>query len=109
MAKTQLQYDNIFDAITTDAGEAADLKFRSDLMIMLRDYFKAKQWTQADVMKKLGVPQPRVSELVTGKIQVVSADKLIRYLAKLGFFLEPTFEPKRKNPIRFDVRMSAGA
>lgn len=107
MAKTRLQYDNIFEAITDDAGEAADLKFRADLMIMLRDYFKAKNWSQADVMKKLRVPQPRVSELVNGKIDAVSSDKLIRYLAMLGIFLEPTFQAKRKNPIRFDVRMSA--
>jgi hypothetical protein len=38
----QLKYSNIFDAITEDPVEAADLQFRADLMLLLREYFRAR-------------------------------------------------------------------
>ena len=101
MAK--LAYRNIFEAITADAGEAADLEFRSDMMLLLRNLFESRDWSQADVMRALDIPQPRVSELVTGKINMVSSDKLISYLAKLGYVLKPTFSASRKVPVRCDV------
>jgi len=103
MAATKLAYKNIFEAIANDAGEAADLQFRSDMMILLRQLFEAKSWTQADIMKALDIPQPRVSELVRGKINTLSSDKLISYLAKLGYSLRPTFNAARKQPIRCEV------
>ncbi|MGQ7272263.1 helix-turn-helix domain-containing protein [Marinobacter nauticus] len=87
---TQLTYTNIFDAITEDQGLAAEMQFRSDLMIVLRKIFEAQGWTQKDIGEVLGVPQPRVSEIVNGKVDKVSSDKLISYLAKLGFRFKPT-------------------
>jgi predicted XRE-type DNA-binding protein len=101
MAK--LSYTNIFDAVTDDPGEAADLEFRSDMMVLLRRLFEARNWDQADVMSALEISQPRVSELVTGKINKISSDKLITYLAKLGYILKPTYRQNRKQPIRCDV------
>ena len=105
---TQLSYDNIFDAIVEDTSEAADLKFRADLMLVMRRLFESRGWKQADIMAALDISQPRASELVRGKVDKVSSDKLIGYLAKLGFRLQPTFEqpPKRSNrsPIQCSVR-----
>ena len=101
MAK--LSYTNIFDAVTDDPGESADLEFRSDMMVLLRQLFESKGWDQAAVMEALDIPQPRVSELVTGKINKISSDKLITYLAKLGYVLKPTYKEGRKQPIRCDV------
>ena len=63
----QLKYSNVFDAITEDPVETADLKFRADLMLLLREYFRAQDATPADICQRLGVPQPRVSELLNGK------------------------------------------
>lgn len=86
----QLKYSNIFDAIAEDPVEAADLKFRADLMLLLREYFRAEKAAPADICQRLGVPQPRVSELLNGKIDKFSADKLIGFAAKLGIRFYPS-------------------
>jgi predicted XRE-type DNA-binding protein len=92
----KLEYDSIFDAITDNAGESADLQFRADMMLLLRNYFEAKKWSQTEIGQKLEIPQPRVSDLVRGKIQHVSADKLICYLRKIGYAIRPHIETPKK-------------
>lgn len=104
----QLAYDNIFDAITEDKAEAADLKFRADLMLVMRQIFEDKKWTQADIMAALDIPQPRVSELARGKVDKFSADKLIGYLAKLGFQFKPSYQSsKGRSPSKVTCIVSA--
>lgn len=93
----KLKFTNIFDAITDDAQEAADLEFRADLMLLMREYFRAQDCTQAEIGRMLGIPQPRVSELMTGKIDKFSSDKLIGLLSKLGIRLKPTFRKGTAN------------
>src|ERR1700679_1010840 len=108
----QLKYSNIFDAITDDPVEAADLKFRADLMVLLREYFRTQKATPADICQRLGVPQPRVSELLNGKIDKFSADKLIGFAAKLGIrFFPDVVKASRGKPmkIKCDVSMPAPA
>lgn len=103
----KLKYSNIFDAIADDATEAADLEFRADLMLLLRDYFRAKKASQAEIGKMLGVPQPRVSELMTGKIDKFSSDKLIGFLATLGIRFKPSFTGATKRaPMRVTCSVS---
>lgn len=111
MSKKQLAYNNVFDAITDDGNEAADLKFRADMMIAMRRYFEDLGWDQARIGEKLGIPQPRVSELVNGKIKSLSSDKLIGYLAKLGFHFKPLFKastPKKQASITCSIEDCAG-
>jgi predicted XRE-type DNA-binding protein len=108
----QLKYSNIFDAITDDPVEAADLKFRADLMLLLREYFRAQKATQLEISQRLGVPQPRVSELLNGKIDKFSADKLIGFAAKLGIRFHPTVvKATRGKPmkIKCDVTVAPAA
>ncbi len=92
---TQLGYDNIFSAIADSEPEAADLQFRADLMLTLRRMFEEKGWKQAEIARALGIPQPRVSELMRGKIELFSADKLIGFLASLNLRLRPRFDPQQ--------------
>lgn len=89
-AMEKLQYTNIFDAIADNPAEAADLEFRADMMLVLRNYFQSKDWKQADIMANLGITQPRVSELTRGKVDKFSSDKLIGFLAKVGYTIKPT-------------------
>jgi predicted XRE-type DNA-binding protein len=67
-----------FDATTTHIGasaeEAPNLRIQADLMIQLRKLIKARGLTQAEAAKLLGVLQPRVSDLMRGKIDVFSID-----------------------------------
>jgi predicted XRE-type DNA-binding protein len=88
---TKLVFDSVFDAIANSPEESADLQFRADLMLVLRSIFDSKNMTQAQICGVLGVPQSRVSELMCGKVDKVSADKLIRYLAKVGYRIQPSF------------------
>lgn len=95
MAKP-IEFNSIFDAITKDPSEAADMRFRADMMLALRGYFQDRGWNQAKIGAKLGIKQPRVSELMKGKIHLFSSDKLVGFLAKLGFQLAPVFRPATK-------------
>ncbi|HCL66351.1 MAG TPA: hypothetical protein DIC56_16230 [Rhizobium sp.] len=88
----KLEYTNIFESITEDATLAADLQFRSDLLMTLIDIFEDKGWKQAEIAEALNIAQPRVSELLRGKISLFSSDRLIGYLAKLGYRLRPSVD-----------------
>lgn len=98
----KLQYSNIFDAIVDDSAEAADLEFRADMMIVLRNHFQSKKWKQADIMAALDISQPRVSELTKGKVDKFSSDKLIRFLAKIGYTIKPTLLLQENQPPVFE-------
>ena len=86
-----LEYDNIFEAITEDKAEASDLQTRSDLMIAIRDIIDAKKWAQAEAAEEMGITQPRVSDLVNGRIEKFSIDKLMNCLYRVGFRFKPAF------------------
>jgi len=97
----KLKYSNIFDAITKNAEEAADLEFRADLMLVLRDFFREQGASQAQIGQMLGLPQPRVSELMSGKVNKFSSDKLIGFLARVGIRFRPATVPAAKGrPLR---------
>ena len=90
----RLEYDNIFDAMADTSAEAADLQFRADLMLTLRTLLEEKKLRQAEIAKALDVSQPRVSELMRGKIDLFSADKLIGFLARLDVRLRPSVDAR---------------
>jgi predicted XRE-type DNA-binding protein len=100
-----LEYTNIFDSITEDSALAADLQFRSDLLMTIIDIIDHKGWKQAEIAQALEVPQPRVSELLRGKISLFSSDRLIGYLAKLGYRLRPSVTDDNK--VTCEVEMKA--
>ncbi|PAJ75224.1 XRE family transcriptional regulator [Pseudoalteromonas sp. NBT06-2] len=86
-----LEYNNIFEAITEDNAEASDLQTRSDLMIAIRDIIKSNKWSQAIAAEQMGLTQPRVSDLVNGRIEKFSIDKLMNCLYRIGFRFKPSF------------------
>lgn len=99
----KLQFDNIFEAIVDDKSEAADLEFRADLMLVLRQVIEMRQLDPKAVAQLLDISQPRVSELMRGKVHLYSSEKLIKHLARLGYRFRPSFNPKRKSPISVAV------
>ena len=103
----KLRFENIFEAIADNAAEAADLQFRADLMLVLRDFFRDMEASQARIGEMLGIPQPRVSELMTGKVDKFSSDKLIGFLAKVGIRFKPmTVQATRGRPLRVKCDVS---
>ena len=75
---------NVFKGLGFPPGEAAHLVVRADLMIQLSAILKARKLTQAKAAKALGVSQPRVSDLVRGRVDLFSIDTLVDMLARLG-------------------------
>jgi predicted XRE-type DNA-binding protein len=57
-------------------------------MIALKDYIVAEGMTQAEAAKKLGVTQPRISDLMRGKINVFAIDSLVNMVARAGLRIE---------------------
>jgi predicted XRE-type DNA-binding protein len=103
----KLKYSNIFEAITNDVEEAADMEFRADLMLVMRDIFREQEASQAQIGQMLGIPQPRVSELLTGKVDKFSSDKLIGFCAKIGIRFKPaTVQAARGRPLRVKCDVS---
>lgn len=82
------KFDSVWDAICETTAEAENLKARSALMMALEEHIKAKGWTQKEAGKYLGITQPRVSDLMRGKINLFSLDSLINMLASAGLHVE---------------------
>ena len=87
---------NVFRDLGFEPEEAENLKVRADLMIELSKLIKAKKLTQARAAKLLGVTQPRVSDLVRGKIDRFSVDSLIQMLGRAGVRVEITTKRRRR-------------
>lgn len=79
---------NVFEDLGFSHEEAEHLRIRSVLMATLREMIAAKGWTQAKAANLLGVTQPRVSDLVRGKIDLFSIDALVEMLARVGCQVE---------------------
>lgn len=83
-------YESPFHAIK-EPEMASKSVLKADLTIMIRDIIESKGWTQTEAAKRLAVTQPRVSDIVNGKIDKFTLDMLFSMLDKLGFRTELTF------------------
>ena len=75
---------DVFRDLGFSPPDAEYLKVRSELMVKLQKTITARGLKQADAAKLLGVTQPRVSDLMRGRIDLFSIDTLIDMLARLG-------------------------
>lgn len=85
--KTQ-QFDSVWDALEDTPEAAQNMTLRSDLMIALEEYIKRNKMSQARAAELFGVTQPRVSDLVRGKIELFSLDSLINMAVAAGMKIE---------------------
>lgn len=88
---------NVFTDLGFPPEEAAHLLIRADLMIQLESILKERGLTQAKAAKLLGVSQPRISDLVRGRIELFSIDTLVDMLARLG--VSVTLRTKRSRRV----------
>ena len=82
--KKRVSTSNVFRDLGFDAEEAANLKLRAMLMVELEKYIQEKHLTQKSAAERLGVTQPRISDLMRGKIELFSVDTLITMLTHAG-------------------------
>ncbi|MBV6304693.1 XRE family transcriptional regulator [Candidimonas humi] len=82
------RFANIWDAIEDTPEEAENMKLRSILMTALKHHITHVKMSQAEAAKLLGVTQPRVSDLMHGKINVFGLDALVNMAAAAGLHIE---------------------
>ena len=75
---------NVFRDLGFKREEAEHLLVRADLLIAVQKLIKSRKLKQKDAAKLLRVSQPRVSDLMRGRIDLFSTDTLIDMLARLG-------------------------
>ncbi len=75
---------NVFKDLGFSQDEAEHLRVRADLLIQIHKALKARKMKQTEAAKILGITQPRVSDLIRGRIDLFSVDSLIDMLARLG-------------------------
>ncbi|AXF20157.1 transcriptional regulator [Burkholderia pyrrocinia] len=85
---TNKRYTSIWDAIEDQPAEAENMKLRSELMIALKQRLAQLELSQAQAAKLLGVTQPRVSDLMRGKINLFALDALVNMAAAAGLHVE---------------------
>ena len=98
---TSIKYTNVFDAVTDNPEEASELQTRADLMSVIRDIVQDNNWKQAEAATRMGLTQPRVSNLLNGKIDNFSIDLLMTCLVRLGYRFKPLYKNKQ---LTIDVR-----
>lgn len=85
MSKLEMrEFANVWDAVADTPEEAANLTVRSDLMDEIEAIIKKKGWTQKEAAKRCGVTQPRINDLLRGRISRFSLDALVNIASALG-------------------------
>ena len=77
-------YDTVWDALADTPQEAANLKARSELMGQIAALVRERGWTQVEAARRCGVTQPRLNDLLRGRLSRFSLDALVNIAAALG-------------------------
>ena len=77
-------YASVWDAIEDTPETAASMRVRAELMIAVQRYVETSGETQTQAAKHLGITQPRLNDLLRGRIEKFSVDALVNMLARVG-------------------------
>jgi predicted XRE-type DNA-binding protein len=86
---------SVFSDLGFNEQEALALTVKADLYGKILDVVEKKKIKPRELEKMLDVPQPRVSELLNGKMSSLSIEKLLSYLEKMGVEASVSFKNKR--------------
>ena len=75
---------NVWNALADSASEAASLRIRAELMEQIAALVERKGWTQAEAARHCGISQPRMNDLLRGRISKFSLDALVDAATALG-------------------------
>lgn len=82
------RFASVWDAIEDTPAQAENMKLRSALMMALRDHINRAGLSQSQAAKVFGVTQPRILDLVRGKIDLFGLDTLVNMAAAAGLRVE---------------------
>jgi len=77
-------YESVWDAIADTPQEAANLRVRAELIEKIAALISEKNWTQIEAANRCGVTQPRINDLLRGRISRFSLDALVNIATALG-------------------------
>ncbi len=92
---THTTFGNVLDDLGFSPEHATALKFKAKLYQAILKF--AKKYSQKELQVILAEPQPRVSELLNGKIANKSVDKLLHYAGRLGIEAKAKFTHPTNN------------
>lgn len=90
---------NVFRDVGFSREEAEHLAIRADLLIQLQKLIASRRLKQAEVARVLRVSQPRVSDLLRGRVDLFSTDSLIDMLARFGVAVRLVVKPSRSRKV----------
>ena len=85
---SEQRFPSVWDDIEDTQEEAENMKLRSILMMALKNHIIRTGISQAEAAKLLGITQPRVSDLMCGKINLFGLDALVKLATAAGLHLE---------------------
>jgi predicted XRE-type DNA-binding protein len=77
-------FDNIWDAISDTAGESANMQAKAELMRQIVVIIKNNDWKQVEAAQHCGITQPRLNDMLRGRISRFSLDALVNIAAAIG-------------------------
>jgi len=77
-------YASVWDAISDTPEQAANLRARAELMREIAEAVKEGGWTQVDAATHCGISQPRINDLLRGRVSRFSIDALVNIATALG-------------------------
>jgi len=85
---TEQTFVSVWDALEDSPEMAENMKIRSALMIELQELVRSRGWAQEEAAGRLGVTQPRLNDLLRGKIDKFSLDALVLLAARAGLAVQ---------------------
>lgn len=82
--KQPAKYDSVWDALADTPEEAANLRARAELMRQIAAIVKKNGWTQAEGAQRCGITQPRMNDLLHGRVSRFSLDALVNIATAIG-------------------------
>ena len=101
---THVTYGNVLDDLGLSLEHATALKFKAELYQAILKF--AKKYSQKELQIILAEPQPRVSELLNGKIANKSVDKLLHYAGRLGIEAKAKFTQTHKELVEKELALA---
>jgi predicted XRE-type DNA-binding protein len=83
MKKTKA-YASVWDALADTPEQAANLRARAELMQQIAAIVKKSRWTQTEAAHQCGITQPRMNDLLRGRVSRFSLDALVNIATAIG-------------------------
>jgi len=95
---------NIFEILTSDPVSLNMWNLKSKLILAIHKTVNDNGWNQSEAADYLGISQPRVSNMLKGKLDKFSTDALLEIMFKLGYNLDMTVNLSSETILEMDMK-----